>query len=93
MKKFITFLFIFALVIIASFSALSAQGNKEVDGRVQIGISKLMVHPALDSIEQGIKDYLNENGVNAIYETQSANGEISTAAPLPSFSRQKEKIL
>ncbi|MBO8436621.1 MAG: ABC transporter substrate-binding protein [Spirochaetes bacterium] len=91
MKKFITFLFIFALVIIASFSALSAQGNKEVDGRVQIGISKLMVHPALDSIEQGIKDYLNENGVNAIYETQSANGEISTAASIAQLFQTEGK--
>ncbi len=91
MKKFITFLFIFSLVIIASFSALSAQGNKEVDGRVQIGISKLMVHPALDSIEQGIKDYLNENGVNAIYETQSANGEISTAASIAQLFQTEGK--
>ncbi len=90
MKKIIAVL---AAVIIAaaSLTAVFAQGSAEMDGRLQIGISKLMVHPALDSIEQGIKDYLGENGVDAVYETQTANGEISTASSIAQLFQTEGK--
>lgn len=74
-----------SLLMISSFS-LSAQASAESDG-LKIGISKLMAHPALDDIERGIIDYLEENGVNAEYDLQNANGDISTAASIANVFR------
>ena len=74
-----------SLLLISSFS-LSAQASAESDG-LKIGISKLMAHPALDDIERGIIDYLKENGVNAEYDLQNANGDISTAASIANVFR------
>ena len=74
-----------SLLLISSFS-LSAQASAESDD-LKIGISKLMAHPALDDIERGIIDYLDENGVNAEYDLQNANGDISTAASIANVFR------
>ena len=93
MKKLIVFITI-SLIIAASFTVLSANATPEKsDENIQIGISKLISHPALDAIEEGIKDYLNENGVVAAYETQTANGEISTASSIAQLFKTKGKDL
>lgn len=47
-----------------------------------IGISKIVAHPALDAVEQGIQDELKALGYNFNYDLQNANGEISTAASI-----------
>ena len=48
-----------------------------------IGISKIVAHPALDAVEQGIIDELTELGfVDLEYDPQNANGDISTAASI-----------
>ena len=79
MKKLVAII----LTLFISFALFAqAAGESTDDGVLKIGISKLMVHPALDSIEQGIQDYLNENGVEAEFILQNANGEISTAASI-----------
>ena len=93
MKKLIVFITI-TLIIAASFTVLSANATPEKsDENIQIGISKLISHPALDAIEEGIKDYLNENGIIAAYETQTANGEISTASSIAQLFKTKGKDL
>ena len=93
MKKLIVFITI-SLIIAASFTVLSANATPEKsDEKIQIGISKLISHPALDAIEEGIKDYLNENGIVAAYETQTANGEISTASSIAQLFKTKGKDL
>ena len=93
MKKLIVFITI-SLIIAASFTVLSANATPEKsDENLQIGISKLISHPALDAIEEGIKDYLNENGIIAAYETQTANGEISTASSIAQLFKTKGKDL
>lgn len=93
MKKLIVFITI-SLIIAASFTVLSANATPEKsDENIQIGISKLISHPALDAIEEGIKDYLNENGIIAAYETQTANGEISTASSIAQLFKTKGKDL
>ena len=74
-------IYAFAIILLAA-AALYAQGNGEEDGTLRIGISKLMAHPALDDIERGIIDYLEENGIDAEYDIQNANGDISTAASI-----------
>ena len=83
MRRFIILLIALATVL----AAVLAQGSHEEEGKVRIGISKLIAHPALDAIEQGIKDYLAENGIDADIETQVANGEISTAASIAQLFR------
>ena len=48
-----------------------------------IGISKIVAHPALDAVEQGIIDELTEIGFTELeYDLQNANGDISTAASI-----------
>ena len=74
-------IYAFAIILLAA-AALYAQGSGEEDGTLRIGISKLVAHPALDDIERGIIDYLEENGIDAEYDIQNANGDISTAASI-----------
>ncbi|AEF81577.1 ABC transporter substrate-binding protein [Leadbettera azotonutricia] len=50
--------------------------------QVRVGISKIMAHPALDACEQGIQDQLKARGFNAVFDLQSANGDMSTAAQI-----------
>ncbi|MCF7927756.1 MAG: ABC transporter substrate-binding protein [Spirochaetales bacterium] len=48
----------------------------------QVGIAKFVSHPALDAIEQGIMDELDELGVNAEFDLQNANADMTTAASI-----------
>ncbi len=66
-------------------TGLFAGGVKEQKGpkQITIGISKIVTHPALDAIEQGIQDEIAAEGFkNVKYDLQNANGEISTAASI-----------
>ena len=71
---------------------VSAEGARET-GTIQIGIAKLLAHPALDSIEKGIRDYLESSGMDVEIEVQNANGEISTAASIAQLFRTEGKDL
>lgn len=84
MKKLMIILSIIALAMMP----IAAQGNTET-GSIRIGISKLLAHPALDAIEEGIKDYLADAGIDAVFDTQNANGEISTAASIAKLFRDE----
>jgi putative ABC transport system substrate-binding protein len=44
-----------------------------------IGVSKIITHDALDSVEQGIQDHLASKNVQVRYDWQNANGDPSTA--------------
>ncbi|MBQ8013027.1 MAG: ABC transporter substrate-binding protein [Treponema sp.] len=48
----------------------------------KIGIAKIVQHVALDSVEQGVIDVLKENGINATYDLQNANGDPNTASQI-----------
>ncbi len=61
-------------------AVLVAQPVAETQGKTySIGISKLVSHPALDAIEQGVMDYLTEAGYPATFDNQNCNADISTA--------------
>ena len=78
MKKIV--LITLVLFITLSLSVFAA-GEKEE--KTIIGISKIVAHPALDAVEQGIQDELAEQGfVDVEYDLQNANGEITTAASI-----------
>jgi putative ABC transport system substrate-binding protein len=73
------------LILSLAMMNIQAQGNMETlsDDTITIGVSKIVQHPALDAIEQGMKDYLADNGFNDIhYDSQNANGDISTASQI-----------
>lgn len=75
------------------FGTLScSKKNAEKSGKkVKIGIAKIVQHVALDSVEQGIIDYLAENGVDAEYDLQNANGDVNTAAQI-ALKYKDEKV-
>lgn len=50
----------------------------------KIGIAKIVQHPALDAVEQGIMDAINDAGIKATYDQQNANGDVNTAAQIAS---------
>ena len=55
-----------------------------------IGISKIVAHPALDALEQGVQDGVRETYPNARFDLQNANGEISTAASIAQKSKAQK---
>lgn len=72
------------LVAGTAFAGGASEGSSAttVESNV-IGISKIVAHPALDAVEQGIIDELRELGYgNLIFDVQNANGDISTAASI-----------
>ncbi len=78
MKKIGLIVFV---LFIAFAMAVSAAGQK--DDKTVIGISKIVAHPALDAVEQGIQDELADQGFTDIeYDLQNANGEVTTAASI-----------
>lgn len=90
MKKIMTLVLIMFTVLFT----VSAQGADEAagaDDSLKIGISKLMAHPALDSIEHAIIEYITQAGINAEFETQNANGDISTAASIAQLFKEEGK--
>jgi len=67
-------------LLITSTSVIFA--SKEEVKKDVIGISKIVAHPALDAVEQGIQDELADLGYDLEYDLQNANGEVSTAASI-----------
>ncbi len=57
-------------------TALNAAPNGK---SVKIGIAKIVQHPALDAVEQGVIDAINDAGFDAKYDLQNANGDVNTA--------------
>ncbi|MBN1697369.1 MAG: ABC transporter substrate-binding protein [Spirochaetales bacterium] len=54
-------------------------GCREVSKTGVIGISKIVAHPALDAVEQGIQDELADLGYEFQYDLQNANGDANAA--------------
>lgn len=79
MKKKITAI-ILVLILTGLFISCA---EKEENGIITIGISKIVEHPALNAIEQGIQDELTEMGYTDIeYDLQNAAGDMNTASQI-----------
>jgi len=79
------FRYIVLLLAAAAVAGVAVTGcsREQEDTGISIGISKIVTHPALDAIEQGIQDGLTELGVeNVTYDLQNANGEITAATSI-----------
>ena len=59
-----------------------ARPANDTTNRVRIGIAKIVQHEALDACEQGILDALGRRGINATFDLQNANGDLTTAAQI-----------
>jgi len=69
------------LVLVACAAMAFATSTTEMTTR--IGISKIVSHPALDAVQQGIIDELAELGYEGIdYDIQSAQGDVNAAASI-----------
>jgi putative tryptophan/tyrosine transport system substrate-binding protein len=64
-----------------SFLFLTMGCQKDSD-KLIIGISKIVAHPALDALEQGIVEVISETYPEAEFDLQNANGEVSTASSI-----------
>ena len=73
---------IIVIAVLVAVSTLFITGCKKQEKTI-VGISKIVTHPALDAIEQGIQDELADQGFTDIeYDLQNANGEVTTAASI-----------
>jgi len=66
------------IVLLCIAASLTAQPLHE-RADYTIGISKMVSHPALDAIEQGIIDTLEATGKRFRFDLQNCNGDISVA--------------
>ena len=63
----------------------AAFASGAAEGSTSIGITKIVAHPALDAVAQGILDELAELGHVAIRnDFQNANGDMGAAASIAS---------
>jgi putative ABC transport system substrate-binding protein len=86
-KKFSLVIAFLAVSLLCAASVLAAAPPK----KVLIGISKIVSHPALDAVVKGIQDELKASKINATFDVQNANGDISTAASIAN-KFQSEKV-
>ncbi len=77
MKKLVTLLSVLMMLVLP----LAASGDAD-KGAVKIGISKIVAHPALDALEQGIVEVVTASYPDAEFDLQNANGEVSTASSI-----------
>lgn len=84
MKKSIAILMTAALC----FSTVAAKPNKQKT--VKIGIAKILQHPALDAVEQGVKDAVTNSGIKVKFDCQNANGDVNTANQIAAQYKAKK---
>jgi putative ABC transport system substrate-binding protein len=94
MKKLLTV----ALISAFTLSTLFANGTKEsistkvkMEEPIKVGISKMVTHPALDAIEQGIQDAINDSGKDVVFDLQNCNAEMSTAISIAQLFKSDKK--
>ena len=68
--------------LLAAAVALAGCSKQAADGTKRIGIAKIVQHVALDDVERGIIDVIDEAGFAVTYDLQNANGDVNTAAQI-----------
>lgn len=83
-----------ALCLLAAAALFAGPQGQTGSGQVTIGISKIVQHPALDAVEQGIQDAVAARGINAAFDLQNANGDVNTAAQIAAkFKNEKAAVV
>lgn len=78
------------VVFLAGISSCSKKNNSD-QKKVKIGIAKIVQHVALDSVEKGITDVLEESGIPCEFDLQNANGDVNTATQI-AMKYRDEKV-
>lgn len=90
MKKVVS-VFLVLIAVLGMFSGCNGSEDKTTDTDTTekvvkekiIGISKIVAHPALDAVEQGIIDELKALGFTDLkFDVQNANGDANAAASI-----------
>ena len=68
--------------LLAAAVVLAGCSKQAADGTKRIGIAKIVQHIALDDVERGIIDVIDEAGFAVTYDLQNANGDVNTAAQI-----------
>ncbi|AFG36400.1 ABC transporter substrate-binding protein [Spirochaeta africana] len=76
-----------AMILLLAVGLAGLAGCAQEDGERVIGISKIVSHPALDAVEQGIQDELAEQGFEFTFDLQNANGDFTAATQIASKFR------
>jgi putative ABC transport system substrate-binding protein len=83
MKTMRSTLILGLILMLCATVTLFGTGAAETKGAgYTVGVSKLLPHPALDAVEQGVQDYLATTTLSIKYDLQNANGDISTASSI-----------
>jgi len=91
MKKIITITLAAALCLSSMTAAPKAKKAKAKT--IKIGIAKIVQHPALDAVEQGVMDAVNAAGFKVTYDNQNANGDVNTANQIAAqFKNEKVDV-
>jgi putative ABC transport system substrate-binding protein len=81
------------MVLVLVAASLMVSCGQAAGGKKVIGISKIVSHPALDAVEQGIQDELKAQAVEVSYDLQNANGDPNAAASIANkFKNDKVTI-
>ena len=73
MKKIAFFLMI--VLVVAPINGAQAKSYN-------VSVSQFVEHPALDAVLKGFKDFMNENGVDIIYNVHNAQANMATAGQI-----------
>ncbi|MCH3907565.1 MAG: ABC transporter substrate-binding protein [Sphaerochaeta sp.] len=82
MKRINLLVISLCLIMTAAFAQPQTETTAAPQKTYTIGVSKMVSHPALDAIEQGMQDYMATTGIPVKYDFQNCNGEVSTAASI-----------
>lgn len=83
MKQKVSRALLAAFVVAAAFPSCTKKTDGSAKtGAIKIGISKIVAHPALDAVEQGVVDGVRAAGIEAEFDLQNANGDTNTAAQI-----------
>ncbi len=77
MKKILSSTILLTLIAVTTFLSGCAEEKP-----LTIGITKIVAHPALDALENGIMEVVLETYPDAVFDNQNANGEMSTASSI-----------
>lgn len=81
MKKLII-ITVLAALLATTGACTKKKTDSSADNVTKIGIGKIVSHPSLDAIEQGIEDKLKSELPNVKIDKQNANGDINTASSI-----------
>ena len=89
MKKNIKIFVLISLALTMLFTGCTKKDSdskksatSENQKNVKIGIAKIVQHVALDDVERGVVDAVNDAGIKASFDFQNANGDANTASQI-----------